>query len=236
MFEFPDGVEGSKVPCGVAGRVRVLDLHTGATVYSAESFGWDAQTGAHVQWGATDTQLFYNDVRTRRYLVQSRAPEALLRKTVQDSGDAPRVVSHPGDMSQLEPNEWIPFGVKVNPFTGEITILECTVYQVSPDGNWAISPCLRRISQTQRGYGLHVPEARQAGEVDDLSKGLQRAKVPRNRGAAADDGLYITNTRTGRCRLLTSFSAIARNTDLQRKLKPITPYYGFHAKVERRVA
>ena len=49
---------------GDTGRVEVTELATGRCIYSAESRGWEMQLGANVQWGATDEELFYNDVDT----------------------------------------------------------------------------------------------------------------------------------------------------------------------------
>jgi hypothetical protein len=47
---------------GDVARVVVVDLHTGEERTVAETRGWDTQVGAHVQWGADDTQLYFNDV------------------------------------------------------------------------------------------------------------------------------------------------------------------------------
>lgn len=42
--------------------VVLVDLKTGHTRSVAETRGWDTQVGAHVQWGADDRCLFYNDL------------------------------------------------------------------------------------------------------------------------------------------------------------------------------
>ena len=65
---------------GEIGEVVLVDLYTGKTKTVAESKGWDTQLGAQVQWGATDEELFFNDMDT---------------------------------------SIWIPFGIKMNPLTGE---------------------------------------------------------------------------------------------------------------------
>ena len=49
---------------GDEGEVVVLELETGKQVWSAMTRGWEMQMGANVQWGASDEQLFYNDVDT----------------------------------------------------------------------------------------------------------------------------------------------------------------------------
>ncbi len=52
---------------GDEGEVVVFELATGKQVYSAMTRGWEMQMGANVQWGATDRELFYNDVDTETW-------------------------------------------------------------------------------------------------------------------------------------------------------------------------
>jgi hypothetical protein len=118
---------------GDVAEVVLVDLQTGRQRVVAETRGWDTQLGAQVQWGAADTELYFNDV---------------------DAG------------------RWRPFGVRMNPLTGERRELAGTVYMVSPDGRRAVSACLRRTARTQAGYGVIVPPEH----------------VPANRGAHDDDG------------------------------------------------
>lgn len=47
---------------GEAGEVVVVDLAEGEERVVAETRGWETQVGAHVQWGADDRSLFFNDV------------------------------------------------------------------------------------------------------------------------------------------------------------------------------
>lgn len=54
--------EGSEPQPGDACDIVVVDLQEGTTQIVAESRGWDTQLGAQVQWGADDTQLFFNDM------------------------------------------------------------------------------------------------------------------------------------------------------------------------------
>ena len=157
--------------------VVLVDLETGEESVVAVTRGWDTQLGAQAQWGADDTQLFFNDLDTRT---------------------------------------WAPFGVKLNPLTGERAELEGTVYMVSRDGGWAASPCLLRTALTQAGYGVIVPPD----------------YIPANQGAAADDGLFVTDVATGCRRLLVSLREIAERAE-----PPLGPaqfergtLYGFHVK------
>jgi len=117
--------------------------------------------------------------------------------------------------NDLETRDWMPYGVRLDPQTGEHRRLAGTVYSVSPDGRWAASPCLRRMAVTQRGYGVVVP-----GD-----------HIPQNRGAPGDDGIWLTDLESGDTRLLVSLARIA-----QEALPPIAAtgrrgdFFGFHVK------
>jgi hypothetical protein len=60
LFRFPYS-DRSPAP-GDAGDVVLVDLHEGSERVVARSRGWELQLGANVQWGATDHDLFFNDV------------------------------------------------------------------------------------------------------------------------------------------------------------------------------
>jgi hypothetical protein len=164
------------VPGDVAGIV-VVDLESGDVRTVAETRGADTQLGAHVQWGADDHSLYFNDVDT---------------------------------------SAWRPFGVRLDPTTGERRALAGTVYSVSSDGTKAASPCLLRTARTQAGYGVIVPPGH----------------VPRNVGAPDDDGLYVTDTATGASTLLVSIARIFAEafTPAERAFLGQGSFYGFHAK------
>lgn len=134
--------------------VVLVDLSRGETRVVAETKGFDTQLGAQVQWGATDRELYFNDMDT---------------------------------------DAWRPYAVRLDPVSDERRDLEGPVYMVSPDGRYAASPCLLRTGLTQYGYGVQAP--------------LER--IPVNPEVAADDGIYLTDTGTGVCRLLVSIRAIA---------------------------
>jgi hypothetical protein len=162
---------------GDIAEIALIDLETGEQKVIAETKGWDTQLGAQVQWGATDDELFFNDV---------------------------------------DPTTWMPFGVKMNPLSGEKQKLDGTVYSVSPDGKWAASTDLRKIGATQAGYGVIVP----------------KEHIPLNKGVVDDDGVYVTNTQTGESQMVASY---------QRIIDEATPkidvarygagdFYGFHVK------
>lgn len=158
---------------GDSADVVLVDLEAGTEQVVAKTRGWDTQLGAQVQWGADDSQLFFND---------------------------------------LDPQTWHPFGVRYDPETGDRKELDGTVYMVSRDGKWAASPCLRRIGRTQAGYGVLVPD------------------VPENRGAPDDDGLFVTDTETGVCKLLVSIREMVVATGLDSEGYAGGDFYAFHVK------
>ena len=100
-------------------------------------------------------------------------------------------------------------GVQLDLTTWAKRLLACAVYQLSPDERYAVAPDLTKIAHTQYGYGVRVGAA-----------------ARQNRGAPSDDGLYVTNVATGRCRLLVSLKSLA----VAGRLNAAVPMYGFHAK------
>lgn len=138
---------------GEHAEIVLVDLKTGETRVVAETRGFDSQLGAQAQWGATDHELFFND---------------------------------------LDMKEWFGFGVRLDPLTGTRKNLDGPLFEVSQDGRSVAGICLLRSALTQRGYGVVVPEQ----------------VLPWNTGAAADDGVYLTDAATGKCRLIASFKDI----------------------------
>ncbi|MEO8974251.1 MAG: hypothetical protein ABI552_00615 [Casimicrobiaceae bacterium] len=118
--------------------------------------------------------------------------------------------------NDVDPVTWMPFGVRLDPQSGIRRTLSGGIYCISPDGRKSASPCLRRTHRTQAGYGVIVPPAH----------------IPRNRGAACDDGVYLTDTTTGDCRLMVSIANIVEQTftAVERAMFDGGAFYGFHAK------
>lgn len=162
---------------GDVAQVVIVDMHSGDCRIVAETAGWDAQVGAHVQWGVDDEQLLFND---------------------------------------LDVATWRPFGVRLNPATGDRVRLDHAIYTVASDGRWAVSPCVRRTARTQAGYGVVAPP-----EV-----------VPANVGAAADDGVWRIDTQTGTSRLIVSLADLHKQLGDRLGFEPLErgPLYGFHVK------
>ncbi|MCP4640355.1 MAG: hypothetical protein GY851_07985, partial [bacterium] len=62
VFQLP--FEDRRPNPGDTGNVCVVDLETGEDRVVAETCGWEPQMGANINWGATDNELFFNDVDT----------------------------------------------------------------------------------------------------------------------------------------------------------------------------
>jgi hypothetical protein len=118
--------------------------------------------------------------------------------------------------NDLDVGSWQPFGVRLDPQSGERRRLDGTVYSMSPDGLWTASPCLLRMASTQRGYGVVVP----------------RDRIPVNRGASASDGIFLTSTETGASRLLVPIDRIVREAvpALSSARFGKGDFFGFHVK------
>lgn len=162
---------------GEAAEIVVVDLETGEERVVDETRGWDTQLGAQTQWGATDSELLYNDV----------------------------------DIAA-----WRPFGICYDLATGARRRLQGTIYHVSADGRFAVSPCLRRTAATQLGYGVWVPPEHR----------------PVNHGAMTDDGIYQTDIATGESRLLVSIADIVAGgpEELRAAAYRDGAFYGAHVK------
>jgi len=118
--------------------------------------------------------------------------------------------------NDVDARTWRPFGVRLDPQTGRSQRLDGTIYMVSPDGTASVSPCLRRIGRAQLGYGMILPPER----------------VPTNRGAPDDDGIYLTDLRSGQCRLLVSIAEVLATAQPPVDVDEYAGggVYGFHVK------
>jgi hypothetical protein len=62
VFQLP--FEDHQPEPGDAGHICLVDLETGKDRLVAETCGWEPQMGANINWGASDHELFFNDVDT----------------------------------------------------------------------------------------------------------------------------------------------------------------------------
>lgn len=111
---------------------------------------------------------------------------------------------------------WEPFAWKADPLTGAREKMEGTVYHASLDGRWLVSANLATMLKTQPGYGVRIP-------VD---------RMPRHIGPARNDGFFLTDTRTGKRRLLASIAdlVVRANPSVGIERPERMEIYGFHSK------
>ncbi|MDT8389116.1 MAG: hypothetical protein RRC34_01235 [Lentisphaeria bacterium] len=118
--------------------------------------------------------------------------------------------------NDVDTETWQPFAWKLDPLSGKRQRLEGAVYHASADGRWLISANMTTMRRTQPGYGVCIPPE----------------KMRRNIGPAEDDGFYLTDTTTGKTRLLVSIADLLSQAD-----PPVLiddprhqEIYGFHSK------
>ncbi|NLS90707.1 MAG: hypothetical protein GXX96_00795 [Planctomycetaceae bacterium] len=118
--------------------------------------------------------------------------------------------------NDVDPATWQAFAVKMDPTTGARQRLDGTVFMVSPDGTQAVSHNLVKSKRAQVGYGAVVP--------DHLAT--------RNVGPVADDGVFVTDTDTGRSRMLVSLKTIYEQAEPSLRISDPEnyEYYCFQAK------
>jgi hypothetical protein len=92
-----------------------------------QTAAWGSQVGAHLQWGKTDEELYYNIL-----VANDSQCELRFRSNC----------------------EFSLRGVQYSLKTKEKKILSCPIYHISSDGLKSISPNLFEISHTQKGYGI----------------------------------------------------------------------------------
>ncbi|MBN1554795.1 MAG: hypothetical protein JXA11_08615 [Phycisphaerae bacterium] len=148
---------------------------------------------------------------TERVVAETRGWEAQLGANVNWGGD-----DHTLFFNDVDPDTWDAFAVRLDPLTGESRRMGGCVYHASADGRYLVSACVKRMRRTQPGYGVMIP--------DEL--------VPRNLGASEDDGIYITDTETGECRMLVSLAEAIRTAQPRLNLGGDAnefEIYGFHS-------
>ena len=118
--------------------------------------------------------------------------------------------------SDVNTGDWTPHCVKLNLQTGERSTFGRGIYHASPDGKHILCTNAAAMRRTQGGYGVTVPDE----------------NVPRNIGLRDDDGLFITDTETGECKLLISVKEAVERTVPKSELAEYDDYenYLFHSK------
>lgn len=119
--------------------------------------------------------------------------------------------------NDVDTSGWEPFIVVLDIESGAYRrIAGASVYHVSPDGRSALAADAGAMRRTQGGYGVVLPDER----------------VRYNRGAVADDGVFLTDLVTGTRRLLISIAEVAERVlpPERREEYARSEVYGFHTK------
>jgi len=153
------------------------------------------------------------DLRTgnHRIIAETRGWDTQLGAQVQWGSDDASLF-----FNDVDPKSWHPFSIRADPISGRFKKLDGPVYMVSPDGNHLASPCLLRTVRAQTGYGIIAPPE----------------EIPRNKGASTSDGIFITDTVTGKKKLLVSNAEIfeAAIPAFSKDKYAEGDFYGFHVK------
>lgn len=194
--------EASKVTPLIYAQIVITDLLSGAHTVIDSSLAWDSQVGAHVQWGSSDDELFYNIVSFQHHHQLNETYQPIIHI----SDDATSSLNS----NYLQSKARV-VAVVYNITSHSFRALPCPIYHVSADGQQAVSPNLLKIHYTQLGYGI---------------RGITLPSSP-NRNALTNDGICMTIVRDGICKVFVRLQQLleAAHMDVQH-----TPVYGFHTK------
>ncbi len=98
--------------------------------------------------------------------------------------------------NDVDTTTWEPFAVQLDPFTGSSRRMEGTVFMASLDGKKLASHNLVNSVHAQSGYGVILPDS-----LTDY-----------NVGPVDSDGIFITDTKTGKTEMLVSIRDIYEKT------------------------
>ena len=182
-------------------QIVVTDLLSGVHAVIDSTLAWDSQVGAHVQWGSSDDELFYNIVSFQHHhqLNGTYQPSILISDVASDG-----MASNKSESARV-------VAVVYNITSHSFKALPCPIYHVSADGQQAVSPNLLKIHFTQLGYGI---------------RGITLPSSP-NRNALTNDGICMASVRDGICKVFVRLQQLlaAAHMDVYH-----TPVYGFHTK------
>ena len=117
--------------------------------------------------------------------------------------------------NDVDTTTWDAFAVKMNPLTGEKRKMGGTVFMSSLDGKKLLAHNLVNSVHAQSGYGVILPESLTAYNV----------------GPVDTDGIFITDTETGKSKLLVSIKDIYERTTPSIKISNPQDYAYYCFKV-----
>ena len=202
-----------------AADVTVIDLLNGQDQTVASTTAWGAQLGAQVQWGANDTQLFYN-IQSSSLANEKHMSEPIpnYKRRMSHSKQDPAGTSRSDALSRELPDflQKRVVGVVMNLQNREQRILQCPVYHVSPSGEYTVAPNMHKIRHVQMGYGADYADGPNEGYAD---YGL-------NDKASDQDGIYVNEVLSGRCTRIITLLELARAAGIEDGVA----VFGFHTK------
>jgi hypothetical protein len=149
----------------------------------------------------------------QKRVAESRGWEPQMGANVSWGGDDETLL-----FNDVDPQTWDAFAVRLNPHTGEQHRLDNAVYHAAPDGRYVACSNIKAMMRTQGGYGVVVP----------------RDQVPRNPSTPDDDGVWLTDTETGRTKMIVSLAELMRIADSPKFAEAggieNVECYGFHSK------
>lgn len=166
---------------------------------------WDTQLGAQLQWGSTDTELFYNVLQEDAF-INTEAPRGV-------DGASSETNSCSNNCAKQTAGRTTIRGTVYNLKLRTHRLLQCPIYHVTSDGSTGVAPNLLKLHHTQKGYGVRLMDLQHVNN--------------RNINAPLDDGIYLTNLTTGECSLYVSLHELASAAGMD---VSATPTYGFHTK------
>jgi glycosyltransferase involved in cell wall biosynthesis len=170
---------------GDVAEIVVVDLVTGSDRVVADTRGWDTQLGAQVQWGASDSQLLFNDLDLATWLPHGVVldPDSGIRRKIQGTvymatPDGRRVASpclrrirrvQPG-YGVLIPDEFMPVNDGASPDDGlYITNTETGDCQMLISHHQIVASAKPRMALDEFAggswYGFHVKWNPQANRL-----------------------------------------------------------------------
>lgn len=196
--------EASKVTQLIYAQIIVTDLLSGTHAVIDSTLAWDSQVGAHVQWGSSDDELFYNIVSFQNHDQLNGTYQPFIHTSNTASGGISSNNNNSGSKARV-------VAVVYNITSHSFKALPCPIYHVSADGQQAVSPNLLKIHYTQMGYDI---------------RGITLPSIP-NRNALTNDGICMTSVRDGICKVFVRLQQLlaAAHMDVHH-----TPVYGFHTK------
>jgi len=195
-FAFPTYVGKASVPVVKVSSGRVIHRFFDTSPLSPSGrylalFRFPQETRSPKPGEVGEVILVDRQTGQERVVAQSRGWEMQLGANVQWGNTDGALY-----FNDVDTTNWSAFAVQLNPLTGKARRMGGTVFMVSPDGTKLATHNLTASRYAQIGYGVIIPKER----------------VVKNVGPVASDGIYVTNTATGKGKQIVSIRDIYQKT------------------------